>query len=173
MKRFAFIAIAMLAAGCGDDPPTTPSTPATPTFTAALLPANEIPAVGAPESTGSGSVTFTIDITRDAAQTITAATFNFTVNLTGFPANTPINLAHIHAGNASVASGGVVVNLALAAGQVTLANGAGGFTRTVTQPASSLSVVQDILNNPANFYFNVHSSLNPGGVARGQLVRTQ
>jgi hypothetical protein len=32
---------------------------------------------------------------------------------------------------------------------------------------------QTILNNPAGFYFNVHSTLNPGGVARGQLVRVQ
>jgi len=29
------------------------------------------------------------------------------------------------------------------------------------------------VNNPAAFYFNVHSPTNPGGVARGQLVRTQ
>jgi hypothetical protein len=31
--------------------------------------------------------------------------------------------------------------------------------------------MQSIIDNPANFYFNVHSSLNPGGVARGQLVK--
>ena len=30
-----------------------------------------------------------------------------------------------------------------------------------------------IIANPASFYFNVHSTLNPGGVARGQLVKVQ
>ena len=172
MKRLAVIAIAILAVGCGEDPAAPSQTPAVPTFTAALLPANENPPVTGPEAAGSGSVNFTIDITRDAAQTITAATFNFTVNLTGFPANTPINLAHIHVGGAT-ANGGVVVNLGLAAGQVSLANGSGGFTRTIAQPAASLSIVNDILNNPGGHYFNVHSSNFPGGVARGQLVRTQ
>ena len=26
-----------------------------------------------------------------------------------------------------------------------------------------------ILNNPAGFYFNVHTTVNPGGAVRGQL----
>ena len=30
---------------------------------------------------------------------------------------------------------------------------------------------QNIINNPGGFYYNVHSTLNPGGFARGQLVR--
>ena len=31
--------------------------------------------------------------------------------------------------------------------------------------------VANILAAPQNFYFNVHTTLNPGGVARGQLQR--
>jgi hypothetical protein len=30
-----------------------------------------------------------------------------------------------------------------------------------------------ILANPAGFYLNIHTAANPGGVARGQLTRTQ
>jgi hypothetical protein len=30
-----------------------------------------------------------------------------------------------------------------------------------------------ILANPASFYLNIHTAANPGGVARGQLVRAQ
>jgi len=30
-----------------------------------------------------------------------------------------------------------------------------------------------ILANPAGFYVNIHTAANPGGVARGQLVRAQ
>jgi hypothetical protein len=33
------------------------------------------------------------------------------------------------------------------------------------------SLAQQILNTPSDFYFNVHSSLNPSGIARGQLVK--
>ena len=33
--------------------------------------------------------------------------------------------------------------------------------------------IKQIVNNPAGFYFNVHSPLNPAGFARGQLQRVQ
>jgi len=170
MKRFALIAIALLVVSCGSNPPTQPSTVAAPTFTATLLPANEVPPVGPPENAGQGTVTVTLNVTRDANQAITAATATFVVNLTGFPANTPINLAHIHPGAAGV-NGSPVVNLALANGEVVLANGAGSFTKTNINVA--VDTANGLLNNPAGFYFNVHSSLNAGGVARGQLTRTQ
>jgi hypothetical protein len=32
-------------------------------------------------------------------------------------------------------------------------------------------VMNNILANPAGFYFNAHTVLNPGGAVRGQLVR--
>lgn len=171
MKRFALIAIALFVVSCGSNPPTQPSTVAAPTFTATLSPSNEIPAIQAPESSGQGTVTVTLNVTRDANQAITAATATFVVNLTGFPANTPINLAHIHEGTSSVASGTVRVNLGLASGEVVLSNGAGSFTKTnINVP---VDIANGLLNNAAGFYFNVHSQLNPGGVARGQLTRTQ
>jgi len=53
-----------------------------------------------------------------------------------------------------------------------LANGSGSFIKTNITPAS-LAVFDSIINNPAGFYFNVHSTLNPAGFARGQLVRVQ
>ena len=31
------------------------------------------------------------------------------------------------------------------------------------------ATINSIVANPAGFYFNVHSTLNPGGVVRGQL----
>ena len=50
------------------------------------------------------------------AGAITAATVDFRVDLTGFPATTTITLAHIHTGAAGV-SGGVLVNAAVSAGR--------------------------------------------------------
>ena len=137
------------------------------TFTAALSPANEVPAITNAESKGSGEVTIVLHLTRDASKTITAATADFKGSLKGFPAETAITAAHIHRG-ATGANGGVAVNPMLKAGEVALSGGAGSFSKmgvTVT-PA----VAQEIVSGPANFYFNVHSTMNGGGVARGQLM---
>jgi hypothetical protein len=108
--------------------------------------------------------------TKDASGNVTGATATFAVNLSGFPAGTPINLAHIHPGVAGV-NGGALVNLGLGSGEVVLANGSGSFNKSSINVDAALA--QQILNTPASFYFNVHSTLNPGGVARGQLVKTQ
>jgi hypothetical protein len=168
MNRLAALAVAvsLLAAGCSKNNTTAPSA-TNPSFTASLSPANEVPAIGNAESVGRGTVTVNFDTTY-AAGNVTAASATFTVNLTGFPANTPINAAHIHPGAAGV-NGTVLVSTGLAAGQVVLTNGSGTFTRG---PISMTpEVAQQIINNPQNFYFNVHSTINPGGAARGQLVR--
>ena len=171
MKRVSllFVALGFLVAGCGSSS-TAPTTPTNPTFTAALSPANEVPAISGAEASGSGTATITMVTTKDSAGNVTAATATFVVNLSGFPAGTPINISHIHQAAAGV-NGAVVVNSGITAGQNVLTNGSGSFT------AANLTVdpalANTILANPAGFYFNVHSTLNPGGVARGQLVRTQ
>jgi hypothetical protein len=35
------------------------------------------------------------------------------------------------------------------------------------------ALAQMIIDNPSGFYFNIHSPLNPGGFARGQLQQVQ
>ena len=140
------------------------------TFTAALSPANEVPPITNAESKGSGEVTIVLHLTRDASKTITAATADFKGSLKGFPAESAITAAHIHRGAAGT-NGGVAVNPMFKAGEIALSGGAGSFSKmgvTVT-PA----VAQEILSSPAAFYFNVHSSMNTGGVARGQLMATK
>jgi len=137
------------------------------TFTAALSPANEVPAITNAESKGSGEVTIVLHLTRDASKTITAATADFKGSLKGFPAETAITAAHIHRG-ATGANGGVAVNPMLKAGEVALSGGAGSFSKMGV--AVTPAVAQEIVSGPANFYFNVHSTMNGGGVARGQLM---
>ena len=57
------------------------------------------------------------------------------------------------------------------ASPLTVVNGSVVFSRSnLTVP---LDVETRLLANPAGFYFNCHSTLNPIGVARGQLVRVQ
>lgn len=174
MKRlsvFAAVFALLSTVGCGSSSTTTtsPTASTTPLFSAVLSPANEVPPVTNAEAGVTGSVTITLNTTKDGAGNITAASATFAVTLGGFPAGSSVNIAHIHEGSTTCACP-VVVNTTLAAGDVTAANGLASFTRTnVVSP----EVAQRMLNNPAGFYFNVHSTLNPGGVARGALVRTQ
>ena len=87
MKRFIVLCAALcLAAGCSKDSssPSTP-TPTNPTFTAALSPANEVSAVQGGEASGSGTGTFTMVLTKDAAGNVTSATASFAAALQGFP----------------------------------------------------------------------------------------
>src|SRR5688500_12114805 len=171
MKRLSF-AVALflitIVVAC-DDSPTNPSS-TVPTFTMALTTANEVPPITGTEAGASGNVTIRLNITRDAANTITAATVDFVCTLTGFPTTTTITAAHIHEAAAGV-NGPVRVNTGVAS-DVPLAGGAGSFTKNAVN-VTDLSIIQRILDNPSAFYFNVHSALNPGGVIRAQLVRTQ
>lgn len=173
-SRFALSAFALglsiAAFGCGKDTPATPTPAPDPKFTANLLPANEAPTpVTNADATGSGTVTITMHNTKDASGNITASTADFTVTLTGFPAGTTLTGAHIHPGAAGVA-GGVIWSTGLTTGEVVLQNGSGTFTKLAATPAD-IATAQAILSNPAAFYFNVHTQLNPGGAARGQLVK--
>lgn len=172
MKRLSLVtfALALIAVGCSkDSQPTNPS-PTKPTFTAELRASNEVPPIGNAENTGTGTATITLDVTRDSSNNITASTATFVVNVSNFPAGTSLNIAHIHEAPAGT-TGSIVVNTSLTAGETALTNGAGSFTKAgiAVQP----EVAQRILANPAGFYFNIHSTLNPSGVIRGQLVRVQ
>lgn len=160
-----------LAAGCGgDDSPSTPSVPNTITFTATLLPANEVPAVSNAESSGRGTAVVTFNLTRNAAGAIQSGTVDFHYDLTAFPAGTTITGSHIHTGASGVSGGILVSTTQSAATALGLPAGAGSWeVRGV--PVSDAATLQSIIDNPAGFYFNVHSSTNPGGVARGQLVK--
>jgi hypothetical protein len=166
----ALILVMSVAAAACDDSPTDPSDE-TITFTAQLSPANEVPAVTNAEASGSGTATIRFDVDRNSSGAITAVTVDFQVTLTGFPSSTPVNMAHIHTGVAG-ATGGILVDTGLTPGEVTLGNGAGNFTKNgVALQGDALAAAQNIISNPGNYYFNVHSTLNPAGMARGQLVR--
>ena len=174
MKRLPILAaLALLATACGSSSSTTTTSP-TPSnqliFNAVLSPANEVPPVTNAESGVTGTATITLDTTKDASGNITSALTTFFVTLGGFPAGSLVNVAHIHEGPTTCACP-VIVSTGLAAGQVTVSNGLASFTKasvTVTP-----EVAQRINTNPAGFYFNVHTTLNGGGVARGVLVKVQ
>lgn len=178
MTRLSFAALGLasllMATACSSSSSspssTTTSGTTTTRFTAALSPSQETPPVTNAESTGSGTATIDLNVTRDASGTITAQSINFQVNMQGFPSTTVVNIAHIHTGAAG-AAGPILVNTTVAAGEVVLTNGSGSFSRVGITSGLTAAVAQSILDNPAGFYFNVHTTLNPGGVMRGQLVK--
>lgn len=190
MKRAiaALAGVVLLAAACGGpaaapspsptaartpSPSPSPSPSPTPVakvvFTADLKPSNEVPPIANAESSCTGTGTFTLDLTRDSAGKVSSATAAFEAKVSGCPSGTALNIMHIHDAPAGV-NAGVKVNSGLAAGQLTLTAGAGSITKTGIAVDGAL--VQAILDKPDGYYYNIHSTLNPGGVLRGQLKKS-
>ena len=178
MKRL-IIGAMVLAAGlgaarCGDDDnnPTGPSTTGPIVFTAQLSAANEVPPITNADQNARGTSTLTMNVPRDSAGLPTGpGTVNFSVQLSGFPPGTPIILGHIHIG-ASGTNGGTVVNTGLSAAAPALLND-GTANMSFNDRAVTQQDAVAIYNNPAGYYVNFHSALNPGGAVRGQMVRAQ
>lgn len=164
-----FVGVCVFASACAGSTPAAPTqgTRTTTTFTVPLSSANEVPAITNADSGGGGTATIAVTVTKDAAGTITAATANFQINVTGFPPGTTVTDAHIHNGPAG-SNAGVYVNAALSSGELALTNGAGSITKNgINVPADRAAA---ILANPSAHYFNVHTALNPNGAVRGQLA---
>jgi len=141
------------------------------TFEAQLRASNEVsPVVVAASEQGTiGLAVVTLTVTRSGG-TITAASSRFDVTLNGMASDSVIILSHIHEGAAGV-NGPVRVDSGLSPAAPVPASFGASFSRSglATTPAQA----QAIINNPAGFYFNVHTALSPGGVARGQLTVQQ
>lgn len=172
MKR-SVIVLVILAAGvaaCDKNSTTSPSSDNRAVFTAQLLPSNEVPAVTSDQASGSGNVAITLNLTRDSAGTITAATADFSATFSGFPAGTALTGAHVHPGAAGT-NGGVVISTGITAGEITMPSGSGSLNKTGI--TVSVDTATKIVDSPSNYYFNAHSAKHPGGVVRGQLIRLQ
>ena len=161
MKRVV-ITLGILAsvAGCGSS-----STPTQPSnlvvYTVNMLPSNETPPITNAEQTARGTAVITIHKDTNVIE--------MNVSVTGFPAGSVLNNAHIHGPNAPAGVGPASVFVGsgiTAANFPPLVNGAATFTASPTARADQ---VTQILANPSQFYFNVHSVANGGGVMRGQL----
>src|SRR5688572_4148058 len=119
------------------------------TLGAVLTGSAEVPPNSNP---GFGNATVTFDATRQ----------NVTVTITVTDLGSPINNFHIHEAPPG-SNGPVRVDLITLGG--TFVNG----TMTGTFPIAA-DVAQRMLQNPANFYVNVHTVALPGGAVRGQLA---
>jgi len=187
MKLLALVTgAALLVAACGGGaqpaPTTAPTTAPTAAATSAapaaanqvvfvadLKSTNEVPPISNTEASGSGMATVTFDLTRSAAGAITAAKAKFDVVLSGFPTTTAITLGHIHKGAAG-ANGGVSVGFKTDAPNP-IALTTGGTTIAKADITVDPALMQQIIDDPAGYYVNIHSAANPGGVVRGQLTK--
>ena len=175
MRRFAIFALALAlgAPACDDDSPTGPSSSGPIVFTAELRGgANEVPAVTNAESNALGTATITFSVPRDGSGNVTGGgTWNVQAVISGLTNDSFIRLAHIHIGAAGV-GGNVFVDTRLTpANQIPTPGGAATINFEGVQITQAQA--QTVLNNPAGYYFNMHSPLNPAGVVRGQLVRVR
>jgi hypothetical protein len=151
-------------------PPTAspaPSPANTFVFTADLSPANENPAITDAEASGSGTATVTLFTAKDSTGKIVGANAKFEIVLKGFPATTMITISHIHKGDAKT-NGSVVVDSGMKAAEP-IALTTGGTSITKDNLAVAADLATDIIANPGNYYYNVHSVVHPGGVVRAQL----
>jgi len=133
------------------------------TFTAALHGGNEVPGV----LTGAvGTGTATLDL---AAKTVT-----YRIDVYNMPVGT--TASHFHVGAPGVA-GPVVVNFTVVAG---ISNdfsisGTASATDLIARGAQGINSWEDFLQALmlGNVYMNVHSTNNPGGEIRGQVLVKQ
>lgn len=116
-------------------------------YTADLLGSNEVGDPGDPDGNGVASVSFDV---------IDAATTEVCWDMSLFLSDDPV-AAHIHEGAAD-AAGGVVVDFG--------APTPDSFSGCVEAPTDD---VQPIIDDPADYYVNVHNGDFPNGAIRGQL----
>ncbi len=140
-------------------------------FRATMSPDNEVPPVSAQGVTG--LATITVRVARDGAGNINAATVIFDIDYT---VNSDVTFTGLHIHNAPAGSnGGVVINTGISASSSIAGSGSGHITRVVNYSSTdsdALRYVTGLLETPENYYVNIHTTTNPGGLMRAPLFRT-
>jgi uncharacterized protein (TIGR03437 family) len=139
-----------------------------------MNPRNEVPAITDNNASGIGSVIALTTRGDDGA--VNSAQVIFDLNYQGFTEGTQFTGFHIHEGAAGV-NGPVTINTGMQGGANAVpANPAGGNlhyeVEVPVENVAALRTVYGLMENPGNFYINLHSVVNPGGVIRAQLRRT-
>lgn len=161
MKRLLFATLLTAAALAAQTVETIP-------FRAILSNANEVP----PTTAASGGATVLLHVVRDASGAITSGSADAIVSYK-FPGAATITAMHIHQAPAGV-NGAIILPWTIV--RLDDSTGVGAIPMAQTNfpsAAVSLDIVNQILANPAGFYFNVHTTDAPGGAMRGQLQRAE
>ena len=162
MKRFVFVLPLLLTGLFGQSVETIP-------FRAVLSNTNEVPAA---PTAATGAATVLLHVVRDASGRIVSGSADATVSYR-FPGAVTLTAMHIHKAPAGV-NGSIVLGFDLA--RTEDATGVNSLPPTQAQfptTAVTLETINELIANPDQFYFNVHSTTSPGGAIRGQMQRAE
>lgn len=143
-------------------------------FVAALSPDNEVPAITGYAATG--TAVLYAHAVRNAQGQIISGSVDFVV-YHNFPDTPTVTGLHVHTSPAGV-NGAVVINTGIAGGanSVTVATARGIIERQAQVAATDtagLAALNGMFTNPNAYYANLHTTVYPGGVIRGQLYRAE
>ncbi len=165
MKRSLILMAAVAALSCASFGARVETIP----YRAVLSGANEVPPVN---SAATGAVNVFLHIVRDDAGKIVSGSVDFNVSYK-FAVAPIFTAMHIHKGNA-VTAGPVVIDSALPRQDSLPATGLLPSRQAqFTNSGTAYDAVVGILADPSQFYFNVHTTDNPGGEIRGQLQKAE
>ena len=161
------VACVMGAAACDDDNGTPAPSNQPLVFTAQMSAAQEVPPVTNAEPGATGNATITITPTRFGERDHRR---NCRVRV--HRARTDATEQHhprAYPRRRSGVAGGVLANTGLSAATAIPTPAGSAGVQSPSPVSVDAATINSIVANPAGFYFNVHTSLNPGGVVRGQL----
>jgi uncharacterized protein (TIGR03437 family) len=143
-------------------------------FVAALSPANEVPAITGYDA--SGTAVLYAHAVRNAQGVIVSGSVDFVV-YHNFPDTPTVTGLHVHNGAAGL-NAGVVINTGIAGGvnSVLLTSAKGIIERqapVAATDAAAVAALQGLFTNPNGYYANLHTTVYPGGIIRGQLYRAE
>ncbi|HEY7680494.1 MAG TPA: CHRD domain-containing protein, partial [Terriglobia bacterium] len=139
-------------------------------FRANLSPANEVPPITT--VTYSGRATIAFHLRRNDAGAIVSGVVDFDIDYNFADAVTITGL-HIHEAGVGV-NGPIRIESGISNTNTLAAQGTGNIFRQVNvDSGTALAALGNILANPANFYVNLHTSANTGGVMRDQMTRME
>ncbi len=140
-------------------------------YRAIMATANEVPPITGLNA--SGMATLQVHVIRGTNGQITSGSVDFLVNYS-FPSEVTITGLHIHNGPAGV-NAGVTVNTGLS-GTNTITGTSGRIelqAQVLPGNQAGLDTLAGIFVDPSQFYANLHTTVFPGGVIRGQLMSTE
>src|SRR5258708_10769239 len=158
MKKTMFLSCTGLLLACASA--AMADTAQTIPFLTQLLPANETPPL---TDTSTASAIVWVHVIRDSGGNITSGSVDFDVS-TKFSTAVTVTGLHIHKGVAA-AAGSIVLPTAVssiavdATGKVRVQKQV-QFPAVAPAPEPTVSTIQDLLNNPQNFYANIHTTDN-------------
>jgi uncharacterized protein (TIGR03437 family) len=141
-------------------------------FRAVMLSSNETPL---PAINASGTATILLHVVRNNAGQIISGSADFRVNYT-FPGSVTLTGLHIHPGAPGV-NGPATVRTSF--DPIADSTGRGVIEQQAqVRPSDAnfqdaLAVLNGMLQNPGQYYVNLHTTINPDGAIRGQLQKAE